>query len=305
MNPTPAIAAILAAGVLSVAGCATDSKPVITVNGTAITKADLDTKLEANTRASQPVLQQMVDKLLITQYAAAHNITASDADVTAALNKVEANFPPGQFDQVLKQQGMTMDDARDIIREQVLLKDAVDKDIVVTQAQIDAYLKTNNLTMNSPSQVRVRHILVKTQAEALNIEKQLKAGASFAALAKQYSIDPSSKDKGGELQAFGPGQMVQPFQDAAFKLKVGQISAPVQSPFGWHVIQCEQIIPMTKDTIVSAIQAQQEPAATTNLITQLRQQAKIDYNDPAFADLFPSPPPTMPAAGAPAATPHS
>lgn len=297
-----AMVAVLAAGMVATAGCAA-SKPVITVNGTAISKSDFDNKLEGNVRNSEQVLQQMVDKVLINQYAAANNVTASDADINAALAKIEANFPPGQFDVVLKQQGLTMDDAKDIVREQVLLKNAVDKTINVTPAQIDAYLKTNNLTMNSPSQVRVRHILVKTQAEAISIEKQLKSGANFATLANKYSVDPSTKGKGGELPTFGPGQMVLPFQTAAFKLKVGEISPPVQSPFGWHVIQMEQIIPNTKDTIVSLVKAQQEPTATTNLITQLRTQAKIDYNDPRFVDLFPTPAPIPPANGAPAPAP--
>ncbi|HKW45362.1 MAG TPA: peptidylprolyl isomerase [Candidatus Eremiobacteraceae bacterium] len=289
-----AMVAVLAAGVVATAGCA-GSKPVITVNGTAISKSDFDNKLEGNTRASQQVLQQMADKVLIDQYAKANNITASDTDIDAALAKIEANFPAGQFETVLKQQGLSMADARDIVREQVLLKNAVDKDIKVDQTQIDAYLKTNKVSMNSPAQVRVRHILVKTQAEANSIEKQLKAGANFAALAAKYSVDPSTKDKGGELPIFGPGQMVASFQAAAFKLKVGQISAPVQSPFGWHVIQSEQIIPNTRATIVSAIQAQQEPNATTTLITNLRSQAKIDYNDQRFVGLFPSPPPLPPA----------
>jgi foldase protein PrsA len=297
-----AMVAVLAAGMIATAGCAA-SKPVITVNGTAISKNDLDTKLEANTRTSQQVLQQMVDKVLINQYAAANNITATDAEINAALTKIEANFPVGQFDQVLKQQGLTMDDAKDIVREQVLLKNAVDKNIKVDQAQINAYLKTNKLSMNSPSQVRVRHILVKTQAEALNVEKQLKSGANFATLAGKYSVDPSTKDKGGELPIFGPGQMVEPFQAAAFKLKVGQISPPVQTPFGWHVIQMEQIIPNSTATITAAIQAQQEPNATTTLIQQLRSQAKIDYNDPRFAGLFPSPQPIPPTGGAPAPAP--
>lgn len=298
-----AMVAVLAVGMVAAAGCAA-SKPVITVNGTAINKSDFDNKLEGNTRASQQVLQQMVDKVLIDQYASAHSITASDADIDAQLTKIEANFPAGQFETVLKQQGLSMQDARDIVREQVVLKNAVDKDIKITQPQIDAYLKTNKIDMNTPSQVRVRHILVKTQAEANGIEKQLKAGANFADLAKKYSVDPSSKDKGGELPIFGPGQMVVPFQTAAFKLKVGQISPPVQSPFGWHIIQCEQIIPNSRATIVASLQAQQEPNATTLLIQQLRSQAKIDYNDPRFAGLFPSPPPMPPANGAPAPAPR-
>lgn len=298
MNPKFAMAVALAAGVVATAGCAA-SKPVITVNGTAVSKSDFDTKLENNTRASEPVLQQMVDKLLIDQYAANNKITASDADIDAQMSKIEANFPAGQFEMVLKQQGLTVQDARDIVREQVLLKNAVDKDIKVTQPQIDAYLKTNKIDMNSPSQVRVRHILVKSHADALKVEGLLKSGQDFAALAKQYSVDPSSKDKGGELPIFGPGQMVAPFQAAAFKLKVGQTSPPVQSPFGWHIIQMEQIIPNSKATIIAAIQSQQEPNATTALIQQLRQQAKIDYNDPRYANLFPSPAPVPPAGGPP------
>jgi foldase protein PrsA len=302
MYPKFAMVAVFALGVVATAGCAA-SKPVITVNGTAINKSDFDNKLEGNQRSAEPVLQQMVDKVLIDQYASAHGISASDADIDASLTKIEANFPAGQFDTVLKSQGLTMQDARDIVREQVLLKNAVDKDIKVDQAQIDAYMKTNNVTMNSPSQVRVRHILVKTLAEANSIEKQLKAGANFATLAAKYSIDPSSKDKGGELPIFGPGQMVAPFQAVAFKLKVGQISSPVQTPFGWHIIQSEQIVPVSKVTIIAAIQQQQEPNATTALIQQLRSQAKIDYNDPRFSDLFPSPAPNPATGGAPAPAP--
>jgi foldase protein PrsA len=297
-----AMVAVLAAGVVVTAGCAA-SKPVITVNGTAISKSDFDTKLENNTRASNPVLQSMVDKVLIDQYASAHGITASDAEIDASLTKIEANFPAGQFDTVLKTQGLTMQDARDIIREQVLLKNAVDKNINVTQPQITAYLKSNNISLSSPSQVHVRHILVKTQAEANDIEKKLKAGANFQQLARQYSVDPSTKDKGGELPIFGPGQMVASFQAAAFKLKVGQISQPVQSPFGWHVIQMEEIIPNTTATITAAIRSQQEPNATTTLIQQLRSQAKIDYNDPRYTGLFPSPQPIPPTSGAPAPRP--
>src|ERR1700692_3806559 len=125
-----AMVAVFAVGVVATAGCAA-SKPVITVNGTAISKSDFDNKLESNMRAANPVLQQMVDKILIDQYADKNHVTASDAEINDQLTKVEANSPAGQFETVLKQQGLTMQDAHDIIREQVLLKNAVDKNIKV------------------------------------------------------------------------------------------------------------------------------------------------------------------------------
>ncbi|HMC45340.1 MAG TPA: SurA N-terminal domain-containing protein, partial [Caballeronia sp.] len=107
MNPKFAMVVALAAGVVATAGCAA-SKPVITVNGSAISKSDFDNKLESNTRASDPVLQQMVDKMLIDQYAAANKIPATDDDINAQMTKIEANFPAGQFETVLKQQGLSM-----------------------------------------------------------------------------------------------------------------------------------------------------------------------------------------------------
>ncbi len=87
-----------------------------------------------------------------------------------------------------------------------------------------------------PSQIRCSHILVKTEAEAIGILEDLHHGASFTALAEMKSCCPSGK-KGGDLGSFGRGQMVKPFEKAAFALEKNQISAPVKTEFGWHIIK--------------------------------------------------------------------
>ncbi|MBV8081663.1 MAG: peptidyl-prolyl cis-trans isomerase [Candidatus Eremiobacteraeota bacterium] len=188
-----------------------------------------------------------------------------------------------------------MDDARTLVRQNILTTKAVDQNITVTDQQVNDYLKQQHLTIGAPSQVQARHILVKTKAQADVVEAQLKKGGDFAALAKQYSIDPGTKDKGGELGWFGPGQMVPAFQAAAFALKPGQISAPVQTPFGWHVIQVEATKPLTKDEAIDQIKKQQESLQIQPFMNQLRTSAKIEIDDPRFSDLFPSPTPAAPA----------
>ena len=100
------------------------------------------------------------------------------------------------------------------------LMDEITKDLKPTQEQVWA-----------------RHILVKTQAEADAVEVRLKAGEDFAKLAAEVSTDTASKANGGDLGWFGKGAMVAPFEEAAFSLKVGEISAPVKSDFGFHIIQ--------------------------------------------------------------------
>lgn len=84
--------------------------------------------------------------------------------------------------------------------------------------------------------VRASHILVSTEDEAKDLYEKLQNGADFTELAMEHSQCPSKRD-GGDLRFFGRGMMVKPFEDAAFNLEVGQISEPVQTQFGWHLIK--------------------------------------------------------------------
>jgi len=86
------------------------------------------------------------------------------------------------------------------------------------------------------TEVRASHILVKTEEEAKSLYDEIKNGASFAEIAEQKSLCPSGQN-GGDLGFFGKGIMVKPFEDAAFSLEVGELSQPVQTQFGWHLIQ--------------------------------------------------------------------
>ena len=84
--------------------------------------------------------------------------------------------------------------------------------------------------------VRASHILVKTEEEANDLYEKISNGADFAEMAQEYSLCPSKRD-GGDLRYFGKGMMVKPFEDAAFSLEVGEMSKPVETQFGWHLIK--------------------------------------------------------------------
>src|SRR6185369_745764 len=92
--------------------------------------------------------------------------------------------------------------------------------------------------MKPEEEIHARHILVSTEAEAKEIKERLEKGEDFATVAKEKSKDPSAE--GGDLGFFTRGQMLKPFEDAAFSLDVGKISDPVQTQFGWHIIKVEE-----------------------------------------------------------------
>ncbi len=151
--------------------------------------------------------------------------------------------------------------------------------------------------MGDEQEVRARHILVETEDQAKAIQADLKKGADFAELAKQKSKDPAAAD-GGDLGYFTKDQMVPEFADAAFKLDKGQISEPVKTQFGWHIIKVEdkrkKPVPtydQVKDQLATVVVQQSQ----ADLVNKLRNQAKIErINAPA---------PTGPAAPASPALP--
>jgi foldase protein PrsA len=287
----------------SLAACASGGS-VATVNGQPISEASFNTKLQG-TPLARTVLQQMVQDMLIEQYAKSNNITATDAEVDEREAQLKQNFPSGSWDEMLKSRGLTEDDVHAALKEQVILDKALAKDVNVKPSAIQNYFDKNHATFDKPEQVTARHILVPNLAEAQKAEQALKSGQNFADVAKQYSTDPGSKDKGGDLGTFRRGQMVPAFDKVAFSAPINAISAPVKSPFGYHIIQVEARIPGQKATLASAtpqitntLRQQQEAPLIQPFLQGLQQKADIKTSNPNFAGLFQ--PPAAP--GAPAAS---
>jgi foldase protein PrsA len=279
---------------------------VATVNGQPISRSTFDQRLETSPMG-RTVLQQLVQETLIDQYAKSNNLSVSDAEIDARENQIKANFPSGSWDEMLKARGLTEADVRSALKEQLVLSKALAKDVNVTPAQIKDYFDKNHASFDKPEEVSARHILVPSLPLANQIEADLKSGQNFADLASKYSTDPGSKAKGGDLGEFRRGQMVPAFDKYAFSAPIGQISPPIKSPFGYHIIQVETRTPGTKATLASAtpqildtLRQQQEAPLIQPFLQGLQQKATIVVNDQQFAGLFPTPPPA-PGAAAPAA----
>lgn len=153
-------------------------------------------------------------------------------------------------------------------------------------------------------EIKARHILVATEAEAKAIEEELKKGENFEEIAKNKSSD-SSKSKGGDLGYFSKGQMVKQFEDAAFALKTGEISAPVKSDFGWHIIKVEDRRKMAVPSFEEVKQKFQDEVgqkAMQDYIKKLQSDAHIELklsNTPAADAPKDTPSTTPPAADTP------
>lgn len=186
----------------------------------------------------------------------------------------------------------------------------------VSDAQIQAYYDAHKADYEI---VKARHILIRikgapmpgvpgkpeltdeeAKAKAESIRKRILAGEDFAKIAKSESDDTSSGENGGELGEFRHGMMVPPFEQAAFALKVGDTSEPVQSPFGYHIIQVQSHTSKSLADVKADIANQLKPNAARDAVEGLTAKVKVEMND-AFFGPDPAAKPAAPATPAPAA----
>jgi len=183
-----------------------------------------------------------------------------------------------------------LEDVKDRALQEAYITKNIDAEVT------DANVKTayDELVAKMPPQeeVHARHILVKTEAEAKAIKKQLDGGADFAKLADEKSSDGAAKN-GGDLGFFTKDQMVAEFSTAAFALKKGEISGPVKSSFGWHIIKLEErrtVSAPPLDQVAEEIRSKLASAAFQKTVEGLRKDAKIETFNPDGSVLTPPKP---------------
>lgn len=154
----------------------------------------------------------------------------------------------------------------------------------VTDKEIQAAYDKFVANFKPQEEVRARHILVSTKEDALAVKKEIEGGKPFEVVALEKSQD-STAQNGGDLGYFTRGQMVKPFEEAAFALKVGELSDPVQTQYGWHIIKLEDKR-MTSPPPLAQVQAQIQQqlmiAAFQTEMDKLKKNVKISFTDPAL-----------------------
>lgn len=234
-----ALAAVLVIGGVWTLWAQDEGEIVARVNGEAITKAELYDMMYQY--VGPRVLDELILIRLVEQEAAAQGVTVPgeeiDAEVEAIAQQVGGTQ---QLELILSQQGAGLEQLRDEIRRTLLIRALLEPQIEVTDEEVRAFFEENADLFAQREMVRARHILVSTKEQAEELRRQLLDGADFATLAREHSSDAGSAARGGDLGWFGRGVMVAPFEEAAFSLKVGEISEPVQSSFGYHLIKVEE-----------------------------------------------------------------
>ncbi len=259
---TLVVAGLALAGFLTIQAVAQADPVVAKVNGVEIKESDLKAAEEDIGSQLPPMSPEAKKEYLITY--------VSDMILVSRAAEAKKLGDTADFKRKLA-------NARIKLLMEALLQDEA-KAAVTDEAMKKVYAEAIK-DVGSEQEVSARHILVENEDDAKKIAADLKGGADFAAIAKEKSKDPGSKDQGGDLGFFSKDQMVPEFAEAAFKLDKGQISDPVKSQFGWHIIRVDDKRakqPPSFEQVKDQIETYVQRKAQADLIQKLRADAKIE-----------------------------
>ncbi|MFC1823230.1 peptidylprolyl isomerase [Thermodesulfobacteriota bacterium] len=291
------------------------STKVAVVNGVVISQDDFTREL---TRAKQQlarmrrtpddrqmvelkekVLESLVSRELLYQESQKRGIKVGKASVDQQINTMKKRFPDEEaYRKTLRRMELSDSDLKNQIGKGLAIQQLIEKQFAdrtsIPKAEVKAFYDANPNSFRQPEQVRASHILIrvdpqadkskksKARQEMSKISDRIRAGEDFAALAKEFSQD-SSSSKGGDLGSFRRGQMVKPFEDAAFSLKPGEVSQVVETRFGFHIIKVTEKKPETtlafkdvQEKLYRYLKQQKVKQQVNVYIVKLKENAKVD-----------------------------
>ena len=245
------------------------------------------------------ILENLIITELLFQESKQKGIQVNAEDVTKQLQSIKQQVPSeAEFKKLLGENQITESDLRLQIERDMAIQQLINKEVaqkvMISDEESKTYYDTHPQSFVQPEQVRASHILIKVDADATEaqktearkkitaIQQKLKKGEDFASLAENYSEDTTSK-KGGDLGYFGRGQMVEPFEEAAFSLKPNEISDIVETQYGYHLIKVVDKKPEAKltyaevkDRLDQYLKQQKLQSAEKLYIDNLRKNAAVE-----------------------------
>ncbi|WFA09919.1 peptidylprolyl isomerase [Tissierella sp. Yu-01] len=231
------VVAIIMIFTLSITAC-TQEEIVAKVNDKEITKTEFYDQLV--TQSGDQVLNALISEKIIELEIEKQNIELTDEEIEAEFAEMKEYYGgEEEFNDALTYFGYNLEDIKQNIVINLQLEKLLEPYIEITEDEMKNYFDTNKSYLNEEEQVKASHILVETKEEADEVKTKLDGGADFADLAKEYSKDTANSSMGGDLGYFGKGKMVAPFEEVAFALGINEISDPVKTDFGYHIIKVE------------------------------------------------------------------
>ncbi|WP_421383779.1 foldase protein PrsA [Bacillus salacetis] len=229
------IGSVAVSGML-ISGCSSTQDAVAKVGGESISKDDLYTMMVD--QYGEAALNTLIADKIVELESEEQKIKVKDNEIEEELKKLQESYGDEEaFNQALTSSGSSLDSVKDNIKSYLLTQKLLQERVKVTDDQIKEYFEANKDSFAQQEQVEASHILVEDEETAKEVKEKLADGDDFAELAKEYSTDTSNAEAGGELGFFAKGEMVPEFEEKAFSMGVDEISDPVKTEFGYHIIK--------------------------------------------------------------------